>query len=86
MTATDVLALEGRGDAPLTDGAEAATCGEFVRPCEAIIRMIDAAERILVLAGRQTDPTLARAAEPNRRALRRPGDGRTDLAVPAGAA
>ena len=58
VTAESVLALEGRGDAPLnrvlngTPWVSSATL-------EAITRRIDAAERILVVAGRQRSQTLA---------------------------
>ena len=58
VTADSPLALEGRGDAPLnrvlngTPWVSSATL-------EAITRQIDAAERILVVAGRQRSQTLA---------------------------
>ena len=57
VTATDELALEGRPNGPLTT-VEAATCGADRSTVRQVISMIDAASRILILAGRQTDPTL----------------------------
>jgi 2-succinyl-5-enolpyruvyl-6-hydroxy-3-cyclohexene-1-carboxylate synthase len=57
VTATGRLALEGRIDAPLTT-VEQATCGADRTTVSRVVAMIQAAERILILAGRQTDPAL----------------------------
>lgn len=57
VTATRRLALEGRGDAPLTAVAQPA--GGADRPTvNRLIATIQAADRILILAGRQLDPSL----------------------------
>lgn len=57
VTATRRLALEGRADGPLT-AVEQATCGADRATVSRLVAMIQAAERILILAGRQTDPAL----------------------------
>lgn len=58
VTATDPLALAGRGDRPLTEVRQA---GPLLPDPATLDRMADrlaAAERVLILAGRQTDPAL----------------------------
>lgn len=57
VTATRRLALEGRRDGPLT-AVEQATCGADRATTNRLVAMIQAAEKILILAGRQTDPAL----------------------------
>ena len=58
VTATRRLALEGRSDgAPLT-AVEAATCGADRSTVNRLVAMIQRAEKILILAGRQRDAAL----------------------------
>ncbi len=57
VTATRPLALEGRPDGPLT-GVEAAPRGAVQATVDRVAAMIRSAVRILMLAGRQTDPAL----------------------------
>ena len=58
VTATRRLALEGRsGGAPLT-AVEKATCGADRATVSRLVAMIQGAEKILILAGRQNDPAL----------------------------
>lgn len=57
VTATSRLALEGRTGGPLTT-VEAATCGADRSTVSRLVAMIQGAERILILAGRQTDARL----------------------------
>lgn len=58
MTATGRLALGGRGDRPLTR-LEPQAAGPPVRETvDRIARRLDGAGRVLILAGRQTDPGL----------------------------
>ena len=56
VTATRRLALEGRPSGPLT-AVESPTCGADRPTVSRLLSMIRAAEKILVLAGRQTDPS-----------------------------
>ncbi len=57
VTATGRLALEGRPDGPLT-AVEAATCGADRSTVNRLVTMVQSAERILILAGRQRDLSL----------------------------
>lgn len=57
VTATRRLALEGRPPEPLTR-VEEATCGAERHTVNRLVAMIEAADRILILAGRQNDPTI----------------------------
>jgi 2-succinyl-5-enolpyruvyl-6-hydroxy-3-cyclohexene-1-carboxylate synthase len=57
VTATRRLALEGRSNGPLT-AVEKATCGADRSTLNRLVATIQAAEKILILAGRQTDPSL----------------------------
>ncbi|MCB8914897.1 MAG: 2-succinyl-5-enolpyruvyl-6-hydroxy-3-cyclohexene-1-carboxylic-acid synthase [Thermoleophilales bacterium] len=57
VTATRRLALEGRRDHPLT-AVHKATCGADRPTVNRLVAMAQAAERILILAGRQTDPSI----------------------------
>lgn len=57
VTATRRLALEGRPQGPLTS-VEKATCGADRSTVARVLGMIQTAERILILAGRQSDPAL----------------------------
>ncbi|MBN8867426.1 MAG: 2-succinyl-5-enolpyruvyl-6-hydroxy-3-cyclohexene-1-carboxylic-acid synthase [Solirubrobacterales bacterium] len=55
VTAERRLALEGRGDAPLTQ-VDSVACGADLATVSRVVSMIESADRILILAGRQTDP------------------------------
>lgn len=57
VTATRRLALEGRRSGPLTL-VEKATCGADRATVSRLVAMIQAAERILILAGRQTETSI----------------------------
>jgi 2-succinyl-5-enolpyruvyl-6-hydroxy-3-cyclohexene-1-carboxylate synthase len=57
VTATSPLALEGRRDGPL-NRVEAAACTADRQTVGRLVSMIQAAEKILIVAGRQLDPTL----------------------------
>jgi 2-succinyl-5-enolpyruvyl-6-hydroxy-3-cyclohexene-1-carboxylate synthase len=57
VAATRRLALEGRPNGPLT-AVEKATCGAERSTVGRLVTMIQAAEKILILAGRQTDPAI----------------------------
>lgn len=57
VTATNPLALEGRGDHPLTS-VESATCGADRSTVNRVVGMVQSADRILILAGRQHDAAL----------------------------
>ncbi len=57
VTATRRLALEGRPGGPLTT-VEKASCGADRSTVNRLVSMVQKAERILILAGRQTDPSI----------------------------
>lgn len=57
VTATRRLALEGRDTGPLTS-VEKAICGADRSTVSRLVGMIQGAEKILILAGRQNDPAL----------------------------
>lgn len=57
VTATNSLALEGRSNAPLTK-VEKASLAADRQTVSRVLAMIESAERILILAGRQTNPYL----------------------------
>ncbi|MCB0831204.1 MAG: 2-succinyl-5-enolpyruvyl-6-hydroxy-3-cyclohexene-1-carboxylic-acid synthase [Solirubrobacterales bacterium] len=57
VTASRRLALEGRRDGPLTV-VEKPTCGADRPTVNRLVAMIQGAERILILAGRQTDTSI----------------------------
>jgi 2-succinyl-5-enolpyruvyl-6-hydroxy-3-cyclohexene-1-carboxylate synthase len=60
VTATDPLALEGRGDAPLQAVAPAVPRGDEAL-LDRIAERIEGTPRGLIVAGRQSDPVLARS-------------------------
>lgn len=57
VTATETLALEGRGDAPL-NVVEQVPCQASRATVNRLVAMVDSAERPLILVGRQTDLAL----------------------------
>ena len=85
VTATDPLALEGRGERPLSAVARAPAAPDDALLDE-LAERIASAPRGLIVAGRQPDPRPGRAGRRARRGRRLPRPGRADLAASLGPA